>query len=108
MLSPPTGPKEGEQDSGRALDRRPCAQVDLAPAQYAAAQVIGYIKGQSAIPVARTVGGRQRDFTGEHFGARGYFVSTVGRDEKAIRESMQRRGQEDRMKYHFVLDMCIW
>ena len=65
------------------------------PPKYAVAQVIGYIKGKSAIHIARTVGGRQRNFTGEHFWARGYFVSTVGRDEKAIREYIQRQEQED-------------
>ena len=66
------------------------------PPKYAVAQVIGYIKGKSAIYVARTFGGRKRNFTGEHFWARGYFVSTVGRDEKAIREYIQRQEQEDR------------
>ncbi len=66
------------------------------PPKYAVAQVIGFIKGKSAIHVARTFGGRQRNFTGEHFWARGYFVSTVGRDEKAIREYIQRQEQEDR------------
>jgi len=58
--------------------------------------VIGYIKGKSAIHIARTMGGRQRNLTGEHFRARGYFVSTVGRDEKAIREYIQRQEPEDR------------
>ena len=52
------------------------------PPKYAVAQVIGYIKGKSAIHIARTAGGRQRNFTGEHFSAPGYFVSTVGRDER--------------------------
>ena len=66
------------------------------PPKYAVAQVIGYIKGKSAIHVARTFGGRKRNFTGQHFWARGYFVSTVGRDEKAIREYIQRQEQEDR------------
>ena len=65
------------------------------PPKYAVSNVIGYIKGKSAIHIARTVGGRQRNFTGEHFWARGYFVSTVGRDEKAIREYIQRQEQED-------------
>ena len=65
------------------------------PPTYAVAQVVGYIKGKSAIHIARTVGGRQRNFTGEHFWARGYFVSTVGRDEKTIREYIQRQEQED-------------
>ena len=66
------------------------------PPKYAVAQVVGYLKGKSAIHLARTTGGRQRNFTGEHFWARGYFVSTVGRDEKAIREYIQRQEQEDR------------
>jgi putative transposase len=60
------------------------------------AQVVGYLRGKSAIHITRTTGGRQRHFTGEHFWARGYFVSTVGRDEKAIREYIQRQEQEDR------------
>jgi putative transposase len=66
------------------------------PPKYPVAGVIGYIKGKSAIHIVRTFGGRQRNFTGEHFWARGYFVSTVGRDEKAIREYIQRQEQEDR------------
>ena len=66
------------------------------PPKYAVAQVIGYIKGKSAIHIARTFGGRRRNFTGQHFWARGYFVSTVGRDEKAIRDYIQRQEQQDR------------
>ena len=66
------------------------------PPNYAVAQVVGYIKGKSAIHIARTAGGRQRNFTGEHFWARGYWVSTVGRDEQAIREYIQRQEEEDR------------
>jgi putative transposase len=66
------------------------------PPKYAVAQVIGYIKGKSAIHIARTFGGRRRNFTGQHFWARGYFVSTVGRDEKVIREYIQRQEKEDR------------
>ena len=56
------------------------------------AQVVGYLKGKNAIHIARTYGGRQRNFVGEHFWARGYFVSTVGRDEEAVRRYI--RGQE--------------
>ncbi len=66
------------------------------PPKYAVSQVIGFIKGKSAIQITRTAGGRQRNFTGEHFWARGYWVSTVGRDEKAIREYIQRQEEEDR------------
>jgi putative transposase len=66
------------------------------PPKYAVAQVVGYIKGKSAIHIARTFEGRQRNFTGQHFWARGYFVSTVGLDEKTIREYIQNQENEDK------------
>jgi putative transposase len=66
------------------------------PPKYAVAQVVGYIKGKSAIHIARTFGGRVRNFTGENFWARGYFVSTVGRDEDVIRNYIRRQEDEDR------------
>jgi len=59
-------------------------------------QVIGYLKGKSAIHIARTFGGRQKNFTGEHFWARGYYVSTVGIDEAVIRRYIQQQEDEDR------------
>ena len=65
------------------------------PPKYAVSQVVGYIKGKSAIYIARTFGGRSRNFTGENFGARGYYVSTVGRDEQVIREYIRRQEFED-------------
>ena len=57
--------------------------------------VVGYIKGKSAIHLARVYGERKRNFVGQSFWARGYFVSTVGRDEKAIREYIQNQEKED-------------
>ena len=66
------------------------------PPRYAVAQVVGFIKGKSAVHIARTFVGRKRNFTGQHFWARGYFVSTVGRDEKTIREYIKRQEGEDR------------
>ena len=65
------------------------------PPKYSVAQVIGYIKGKSAIHIAREFVGRKRNFVGQSFWARGYFVSTVGRDEAVIREYIQRQEQED-------------
>ena len=59
------------------------------PPKHAVCQVIGFIKGKSAIHLARVYGEKRRNFTGEHFWARGYFVSTVGRDEEAVREYIQ-------------------
>ena len=66
------------------------------PPKYSVAQVIGYIKGKSAIQIARRYLERQRNFVGQHFWARGYFVSTVGRDEKAVREYIKHQEAEDR------------
>jgi putative transposase len=65
------------------------------PPKYAVAQVIGYITGKSAIPLARVYGENRRNFVGQHFWARGYFVSTVGRDEAVIRAYMRHQEQED-------------
>jgi putative transposase len=65
------------------------------PPKYAVSQVVGYIKGKSAIHIARNYGGRQRNFTGEHFWARGYFVSTVGIDEMALRQYIKQQEDED-------------
>ena len=65
------------------------------PPKYAVSQVIGFIKGKSAIHVARVYGERRRNFTGQHFWARGYFVSTVGRDETVIREYIKKQEAED-------------
>jgi putative transposase len=66
------------------------------PPKYSVAQVIGYIKGKSAIHVARTFFDHKRSFVGQHFWARGYFVSTVGRDEATIREYIRNQEVEDK------------
>ncbi len=66
------------------------------PPKFAVSQVIGFIKGKSAIHLARVYGERRRNFTGQHFWARGYFVSTVGRDEAVIRDYIRRQEEEDR------------
>ena len=66
------------------------------PPKYAVSQVIGYLKGKSAIHIARTFGGRQKNFTGEHFWARGYYVSTVGIDEAMLRRYIEQQDAEDR------------
>ena len=66
------------------------------PPKYAVSQVVGYIKGKSAIHLARVYGERKKGFTGQHFWARGYFVSTVGRDEETIRDYIRNQEKEDR------------
>ena len=66
------------------------------PPKYSVSQVIGYIKGKSTIHIARTFLGKHRNFTGQHFWARGYFVSTVGRDEETIRKYIRHQEEEDK------------
>ena len=75
------------------------------PPKYSVAQVVGYIKGKSAIHVARNYGERRRNFVGQHFWARGYFVSTVGRDEAMIRQYITQQEAEDRRIDQLGLDL---
>lgn len=65
------------------------------PPKYAVSQVVGYIKGKSAIHIARAYMGKRRNFVGHHFWARGYFVSTVGRDEGIVRRYIHAQEVED-------------
>ena len=65
------------------------------PPKYAVSNVMGYIKGKSAIAIARRFGGRVKNFTGEVFWARGYFVSTVGLDEGIVRAYIRNQAHED-------------
>ena len=65
------------------------------PPKYAVSQVIGFIKGKSAIHLARVYGETRRNFVGQSFWARGYFVSTVGRDEEVIRNYIRNQEEED-------------
>ena len=66
------------------------------PPKYSVSQVIGYIKGMSAIHLARVYGECKRNFVGQNFWARGYFVSTVGRDEEVIRQYIRHQEAEDK------------
>ena len=66
------------------------------PPKDAVAQGVGFVKGKSAIHIARTYLGRRQNFLGQHFWARGYYVSTVGRDEASIREYIQKQREEDK------------
>ncbi len=66
------------------------------PPKYAVSAVVGYIKGKSAIMIARTYLGKRQNFSGQNFWARGYYVSTVGRDEAAIKKYIQEQEAEDK------------
>lgn len=65
------------------------------PPKYSVSEVMGYIKGKSAINIARTYQGRRKNFTGQHFWARGHYVSTVGRDEALVRQYIRDQEKED-------------
>ncbi len=65
------------------------------PPKYAVSSVIGFVKGKSAIAIARQFSGRQRNFNGENFWARGYAVSTVGFNEEEIRTYIRNQDGSD-------------
>ena len=87
--------KESRIEQGHLLPDHVHMLISIPP-KYAVSQVIGFIKGKSAIHLARVYGERKRNFTGQHFWARGYFVSTVGRDENLVREYIKKQEEEDR------------
>jgi putative transposase len=66
------------------------------PPKLAVSQVVGFIKGKSAIQIARNFQSRKKNFVGQHFWARGYYVSTVGKDEVAVRDYIKKQEQEDK------------
>ena len=66
------------------------------PPKYAVSQVVGYMKEKSAIHIARTYGEHRKNSTGQHFWARGYYVSTTGRDEEAIRQYIKNQEAFDK------------
>ena len=86
--------KESRSEEGHLMADHGHRMIAIQP-KYAVSQVIGYIKGKSAIHRARVYGERKRNFVGQHFWARGFFVSTVGRDEAVVREYIRNQEQED-------------
>ena len=76
--------------------------LSVAP-KYSLAQVVGFIKGKSAIYIAKNFGAKRRNVTGHSFWARGYFVSTVGRDETVIRNYIKNQEKEDKRIEQFSL-----
>src|SRR5262245_39709095 len=86
--------KESRIEEGHLMPDHVHMMISIPP-KYAVSQVIGFIKGKSAIHLARVYGERKRNFVGQHFWARGYFVSTVGRDEAVIREYIRKQEEED-------------
>ena len=87
--------KESTVEEGHVMADHVHMMLSIPP-KYAVSQVVGFIKGKSAIQIARVYSERKRNYVGQHFWARGYFVSTVGRDEEVIREYIRRQEKEDR------------
>ncbi|MGH9403113.1 MAG: IS200/IS605 family transposase [Terriglobia bacterium] len=89
-----TEQKESRIEEGPLLPDHVHMMLSIRP-KYAVSQVIGFIKGKSAIHWARVYGERKQNFAGQSFWARGYFVSKVSRDESAIREYIRNQEEED-------------
>ena len=87
--------KESRIETGSLMPDHVHMLISIPP-KYSVAQVIGYMKGKSAIHIARTYAGKKKNFTGEQFWARGYFISTVGKDEQMIKEYILHQEAEDK------------
>ena len=88
------GQKESRIEEGHLMLDHVHMMISIPP-KYAVSLVVGFIKGKSAIHLARVYGERKRSFVGQHFWARGYFASTVGRDEAVVREYIRNQEKED-------------
>src|SRR6476620_7092471 len=86
--------KESQIEEGHLMPDHVHMMISIPP-KYAVSQVVGFSKGKSAIHLARVYGERKRSFVGQHFWARGFFVSTVGRDETLVREYIRNQEQDD-------------
>jgi len=87
--------KESQVEEGHLMPDHVHMMIAIPP-KHAVSQVMGYIKGKSAIHLARVYGERKRNFVGQHFWARGFYVSTVGRDEEAVRKYIREQEEEDK------------
>jgi putative transposase len=96
--------KESRIEEGHLMNDHVHMMISIPP-KYSVAQVVGYIKGKSAIHLARVYGERKRNFVGQHFWARGYFVATVGRNESVIREYIRNQEREDERLDQLRLEM---
>ena len=96
--------KESRIEEGHLLADHVHMMISIPP-KYAVSNVIGYIEGKSAIHIARVYGERKRSFVGQHFWARGFFVSTVGTDEATVRAYIKSQEEEDqRLEQMKLLD----
>jgi len=86
--------KESQIHEGHLMGDHVHMMISIPP-KYSVSQVVGCIKGKSAINIARRYMGHERNFTGQHFWARGYYVSTAGRDEEVVRKYIQKQQEFD-------------
>ena len=94
---PRFSPTKGEPDRRRTYAGGSCSHAGKHSSEVCGKlSDRGYIKGKSAIHIAREYRGKKKNYGGEHFWARGFFVSTVGKDEKAIREYIRKQEDADR------------
>jgi len=87
--------KESEIIEGHLMPDHVHMMISVPP-KYSVSQVVGYMKGKSAIHIARVYAGRRKNFVGQNFWARGYWVSTVGKDEASVRRYIQDQEKEDK------------
>ena len=87
--------KESEVEEGHLMADHVHIKLSVPP-KYSVSGVVGYIKGKSAIAIARKFMDRKKNFVGLSFWARGYYVSTVGRDEAQVRAYIREQEKEDR------------
>jgi putative transposase len=87
--------KESRIEEGHLLPDQVPMMIAIPP-KYAVSEVVGFIKGKSAIHLGRVYGEQKRNFVGQHFWARGYYLSTIGRDEAVIRDYIRRPEEEDK------------
>ena len=95
--------KESKIEEGHLMSDHVHMMISIPP-KYAVSQIVGFIKGKSAIHIARTFTGKRRNFVGENFWARGFFVSTVGRDEAVVRKYIRHQEAEDKR----IDQMRLW
>jgi len=94
MLKDLAGQKGCKIEEGHLMPDHVHILISIPP-KLAVSKVVGFIKGKSAISIARTYMGRRKNFTGQSFWARGYHVSTVGMDEQVIRDYIKHQEIED-------------
>jgi putative transposase len=86
--------KESQIVEGQLLKDHVHMLISIPP-KYSVAQVVGFMKGKSAIWLAR-MSGHKKNFTGQSFWARGHYVSTAGLDEEMVREYIRKQEDEDK------------